>query len=197
MIMRETGTNTRTKILDVAQELIQRRGLNSMSFQDISNAVGVRKASVHHHFASKTEMVNALLARYQEDFKGAVAQVLRSRGSGRTKLNRYFGLFVKTLQAGQQDKSCLCGMLAAEMLSLDDEGIDLVRQFLRSNTEQIRQIIEEGVQDESLSSQQDVTVTAEMVLATLEGGLLIARCDGGPKRLAAMLKQLLSLLSNE
>ncbi len=189
--------DTRTQILDIAQELIQRHGLNGMSFQDISDTVGVRKASIHHHFATKTEMVNTLLGRYQEDFRGAVAQVLRSRGLARTKLNRYFGLFIKTLQAAEHDKSCLCGMLAAEISSLDNEGVNLIRQFLRSNVDQIREIIKEGVQDGSLSDLGDVTTTAEMVLATLEGGLLIARCDGGPEQLAAMFKRLLSVLSSE
>ena len=58
----------RERLLDVAQDLVQRRGLNAMSFQDLSNSVGIRKASVHHHFANKSDMVSALLARYREHF---------------------------------------------------------------------------------------------------------------------------------
>jgi len=33
------GKDTRTHIMDVAQDLIQRRGVNGMSFKDISDAV--------------------------------------------------------------------------------------------------------------------------------------------------------------
>ena len=41
--------DTRTKILDVAEDLVRRVGLNAMSYKHISEAVGIRKASVHHH----------------------------------------------------------------------------------------------------------------------------------------------------
>ncbi|WP_257998927.1 TetR/AcrR family transcriptional regulator [Fischerella thermalis] len=47
------STDTRTQILDTAQDLIQRVGVNAMSYQDISEAVGIRKASIHYHFPSK------------------------------------------------------------------------------------------------------------------------------------------------
>ena len=74
--MSNSHTDTRARILDVAQDLIQRRGLNAMSFQDLSDAVGIRKPSVHHHFATKAEMVRALLERYQLEFAEIVRKVL-------------------------------------------------------------------------------------------------------------------------
>lgn len=46
--------DTKTQILDVAQDLIQRLGVNGMSYQDISEVVGIRKASIHTHFPKKT-----------------------------------------------------------------------------------------------------------------------------------------------
>jgi TetR/AcrR family transcriptional repressor of nem operon len=193
--MHGTTTSTKERILDVAQDLIQRRGLNAMSFRDLSDAVGIRKASVHHYFASKPEMVNALLVRYQTDFAEAVNQILRSHGSGKSKLDRYFGLFRQTLQSGQHDKSCLCGILVAEIYSLDDQGVALLRRFLRGNTGYLCEMISAGIDDGSLSVRGDAAFSAEMVLATLEGALLLARCDGGPKRFSRMVQQLMSLLS--
>jgi len=188
------NANTRQKILEVAQELIQRRGLNAMSFQDLSDAVGIRKASVHHHFASKADMVVALLQRYRVEFQRVVDDIVRSNVLGRTKLKRYFGLFVET---GKSEKSCLCGMLIAEVSSLDEAGTQEVRAFLHENIEALQKIIQQGVQDGSLADQLPVQGTAEMILSTLEGGLMLSRCDGGPDQLAAMLSRLLSLLSTK
>ncbi|MCA9140491.1 MAG: TetR/AcrR family transcriptional regulator [Planctomycetales bacterium] len=195
MSERRPTIDTKARILDVAQDLIQRHGLNAMSFQDLSDAVGIRKASVHHHFASKDVMVNALLERYVADFDKVVQSISTSRASGKTKLKRFCGLFVETLEAGKHEKSCLCGMLAAEMLSLDDEGLELVRRFMRRSVGHIGEMIEAGVNDGSLAEQNDVAGTAEMVLSTLEGGLLVARCDGGPKQLAGVVGRLVMLLS--
>ena len=42
--------DTRTKILDSAQRLIQTRSFQGFSFRDIADEVGIRKASLYHHF---------------------------------------------------------------------------------------------------------------------------------------------------
>lgn len=57
--------DTRTKILDAAQDLIQRVGVNAMSYKHISDTVGIRKASIHHHFPKKENLVDELLKRCQ------------------------------------------------------------------------------------------------------------------------------------
>ena len=54
--------NTRQKILDVAQRLIQTRSFHGFSFQDIADEVGVRKASLYHYFDSKDAIALAVLA---------------------------------------------------------------------------------------------------------------------------------------
>jgi len=165
-----------------------------MSFQDLSDAVGIRKASVHHHFATKNDMVASLLLRYLENFDSAVDRVMSSKVTGLNKLDRYCSLFLQTLQSGEQDKGCLCGMLMVEMASLDDSSLALVRQFVRGNARRIESIIQEGVEDRSISIRGSVSGTARLMLAALEGSLLVARCEGGPKQLADNIAQLLTLL---
>ena len=189
--MSET-TDTRTRILDAAQEMIQRHGLNAMSFKDLSEAVGIRKPSVHHHFATKADMVNALLDRFQSEFRQAVDAIVGARVTGKTKLRRYCDLFLATLEHGKNDKSCLCGMLVAEIYSLDEEGVRRVRAFFQDNVDVIQQILELGRNDKSLNGKG----SADIVLATLEGGLFTSRCEGGPKRFAEMINSLLRVLSS-
>ena len=98
--MPNSTNDTRTRILDVAQDLIQRRGLNGMSFQDISDAVKIRKPSIYHHFASKQDLVEALLIRYRMEFGSLLDGILASKAKARVKLQRYGALFEGTLQAG-------------------------------------------------------------------------------------------------
>ena len=188
--------DTKTRILDAAQELIQCRGINGMSYQDLAAAVGIRKASIHHHFPAKLDMLNALLDRYIREFETKVTDVLGAKVTGRTKLKRYFELFQTTLNEGQRDKACLCGMLIAEMASLNEQGLQKVRKFLQSNANHIHEILKNGIADGSFTDQKNTRATADMVLASLEGGLLIARCEGGPKRLETILNQMMQLLSN-
>ena len=46
--------DTKETLLDHAQDLVQRVGVNAMSYNDLSKAVGIRKASIHYHFPKKT-----------------------------------------------------------------------------------------------------------------------------------------------
>ena len=187
--------DTRTNIMDVAQDLIQRRGVNGMSFQDISNAVKIRKASIHHHFASKQDLVEALLVRYRAEFGVLLTEILDSRAKAKGKLLRYGALFEGTLQAGNQDKSCLCGMLAAEVFSLDDGPVRSVKGFMQDNVKFLTEVLKEGKKDGSLAIRGNVEDSASMILAAFEGGLLVARADGGPEQLSAIIRNLVSLLT--
>jgi TetR/AcrR family transcriptional repressor of nem operon len=193
--MNQRTRDTRERLLDVGQDLVQRRGINGMSFQDLSDAVGIRKASVHHHFASKTDMVSALLERYRLEFGRAVKPILESREPAAVKLHAYFGLFTATLGRPGNDRGCLCGMLAAELLSLEAENVEQVRGFFRENYRFIEQILNEGRSDASLVFAGKTETVARLVFSALEGALLVARCDGGPRSMKATLESLLALLS--
>lgn len=192
--MAHAAADTRLRILDAAQSLIQRRGVNAMSFQDLSDAVGIRKASVHHHFATKGAMVSAVLTRYLETFDTAVDQLMCTSGSGRDKLEKYCGLFLNTLQSEEQDKGCLCGMLMVEMASLDASSLALVRRFLQGNTRRVEALLHAGVADGSVVVPGSVPHMARLIVAALEGSLLLSRCDGGPARLGENIAQLIRLI---
>ena len=54
-------SETAEKILDVAERLIQTRGCSAFSYQDIADALKIKKASIHYHFESKTDLVIAVI----------------------------------------------------------------------------------------------------------------------------------------
>jgi TetR/AcrR family transcriptional repressor of nem operon len=61
-------SSKKIEILDVAQEAIQKRGYNAFSYADLAEAVGIRKASIHHYFPSKADLGLAVIRRYRESF---------------------------------------------------------------------------------------------------------------------------------
>ena len=194
--MAKTASDTKERLLDIAQDLIQRNGINGMSFQDLSNEVGIRKASVHHHFANKAEMVEAVLDRQLNCFADQLQRIQSSRANGKSKLKRYCDLFLGTLKSGNQERTCLFGMVMAEFLSIEDSARDKIGLFVRNNLESIKKFLQQGIEDGSLRPTKNVKATARLVFSSLEGGLLIARCDGGPKPMADSIHSLIELLSN-
>lgn len=61
--------NTKQEILEVALDLFSRNGYEATSMSDISNAVGIRKASLYAHFESKQDILDSLLVYIDEKYK--------------------------------------------------------------------------------------------------------------------------------
>ncbi|MBW4519101.1 MAG: TetR/AcrR family transcriptional regulator [Scytolyngbya sp. HA4215-MV1] len=186
--------DTRTKILDVAQDLIQRVGVNAMSYRDISEAIGIRNAGVHYHFPTKDGLITALLERYSDDVLSLLDQIIASPESAETKLRRYFALFETTLLSGNQDKACLGGMLGAENESLDAALTEKVANFYRANERRLAVILVEGQQSGAFKFAGDAETMAVLVFSTLQGGMLLSRVKGDGTEYRAILERLVRML---
>ena len=188
--------DTKTRILDVAQDLIQRLGVNGMSYKDISEVVGIRKASIHTHFPKKDDLLAALLDRYNDRTLGIIDSIIASGESPEIKLRRYFGLYEATICSGQQDKVCLYAMVGAELATLNHPLVDRFRNFYRENVARIAVILDEGRQSKDFQFRGDSLDTADLVFSLLEGGMLVARADGGAEKFRSVIEQLIKLLQD-
>ncbi len=186
--------DTQTAILDTAQELIQKAGVNAMSYADISAVVGIRKASIHYHFPTKDDLIAALLDRYNPSFLKLVDLIVASPESAEIKLRRYCGLFEATLSSGEQDKACLCGMLGAELATLKNPLVTRVTQFYQDNEMRLAQILTEGRESGVFKFPGDINAMAKLIFSLLEGGILIVRADGSVDQFRAIVEQLLKLV---
>jgi len=188
------ATDTKAAIMDAAQELIQRGGVNAMSYQHISDAIGIRKASIHHHFPTKDSLIEAVLQRYAVYFFRLVDEIFESKLDPEVKLRKYAGLFEATLCEGKKDKACLFGMLGAELSTLGSPSAAGVRKFYRENEARLARVLEEGREKGHFRFKGEAKVVAAMIFALLEGGALVARAEGGHKRLHMMVEQSMKLL---
>src|SRR5215208_4501169 len=128
-----TDKDTAARLLDAAQALVQRVGANAMSYQDLSAAVGITKASIHHHFPAKSDLLRSLIDRYSGYFLGVVDAMLARKISGAAKLSGYCKLFEATLREAAGDKACPCGMLGAEVATLQAKPAARLKVFYEEN----------------------------------------------------------------
>ena len=66
---------TSDQILASARTFIVAGGYNGFSYADIAGEVGIRKASIHHHFPSKVDLVRTLVARHRERTEASMADL--------------------------------------------------------------------------------------------------------------------------
>jgi TetR/AcrR family transcriptional repressor of nem operon len=186
------GTGTTTRILDVAERMLQVRGYNGFSYGDIATELGITRAALHYHFAGKAELGQALIERYASRFAAALTHLDATVPGALAKLQGYAGLYTDVVS---DNRMCLCGMLAAEHRTLPEPLQQAVCAFFASNTVWLRAVLEQGRADGSLAFPGSAEDTAAMVLGGLEGSMLITRLDGDVTRFRAAAARLLAGLS--
>src|SRR3954468_5610609 len=125
------GSGTTSRILDVAERLLQVRGYNGFSYGDVAGELDITRAALHYHFKGKAELGQALIERYAARFAAALAELDAAAPDAAAKLRGYVGLYTDVLSA---DRMCLCGMLAAEHRTLPEPLQHAVCDFFSANT---------------------------------------------------------------
>lgn len=168
--------DTRTKILDVAEDLVQRVGLNAMSYKDISEAVGIRKASIHHHFPKKEHLVDALLERCAVNYGNNYLEIVDGNGQAPEKLRQLAAVFENGLS---NNKLCLVGSISTNRNTLQDSSCHILQSTIENTVSIFAAVFEQGRKEESLTFTGTDSATAFAFFSFLVGAQTIARSHGG------------------
>lgn len=187
------GGDTADRILDVAQRLVQQRGFNGFSYADVAQELGITTASLHYHFAGKAELGEALVARYAARFADALGAIAAEPIDAPDKLARYADLYADVFE---DQRMCLCGMLAAEYQTLPDGMRDAVLRFFDDSEMWLSTVLTQGVREGTIRLDGSVSEAARTFLAGLEGAMLLARPSGDIERLQAATRGLLTGLTS-
>lgn len=183
---------TATRILDVAERLVQLRGFNAFSYADVASELSVTKASLHYHFPGKAELGEALVARYAGRFSEALAEVDARVADARGKLSAYAGLYSQVLHGRRM---CLCGMLAAEYQTLPEPMREAVIRFFDANEAWLEKVLAQGRRDGTLAFEEPTTEAARLIIGGLEGLMLLTRTYDDAARFDVAADRLLASFS--
>ncbi|MDH6659162.1 UNVERIFIED_ORG: TetR/AcrR family transcriptional repressor of nem operon [Rhizobium sophorae] len=185
---------TSDEILASARALIMTGGYNGFSYADIAAVVGIRKASIHHHFPSKTDLVRTLVVRYREDAEAGIAGLEQQVRNPLALLQAYAGHWAQCIEDASRP-FCVCALLASELPALPPEVAVEVKAFFRFVSTWLTSVMERGAQDGSLKLSSEPRVEAEAFMATVHGAMLSARAYVAPEIFATILTPTLQRLS--
>src|SRR6195256_5391430 len=67
-------SDTAQRLMDLAEAHIRDAGYGGFSFRDLAAEIGIKSASVHHHFPTKAILAAAVARRYGDRFFEMVAR---------------------------------------------------------------------------------------------------------------------------
>lgn len=171
--------STSEKILDVAQSLIVTGGYNGFSYADISAAIGIRKASIHHHFPTKAELVSVLVDRYRRQAQAGLESLRGELSSPAEQLQSYLNYW-RTCIRDASPSFCVCAMLAAEMQMLPEEVASRVRAHFQNLAEWLTSVLRAGMGQDLFRLSNRPEEEAQMLMASVHGAMLSARAFSDP-----------------
>lgn len=170
--------DTRASLLSEAEILVRGRGYSGFSYADLAEAVGIRKASIHHHFRTKEDLAGALIEAYAARYDAALAGILRESSDGVARIEAYGRLYLGGVEQGL---GCLCAAMAVELETLPEGLRRRIAGFFEGHIAWLARVLAEGIADGSLRADIDPQAHARLVVATLEGALLLERFLAGPQ----------------
>lgn len=187
-------STTSDDILASTRKLLISGGYNGFSYADISAVVGIRKASIHHHFPSKVDLVRELVKRYREDGQASVAVLEQKVPNALDILKAYANHWAACIEDSSRPY-CVCAMLASELPSLPPDVAKEVTAFFRFISSWLASVMERGSRQGALKLTSEPHVEAEAFLATVYGAMLSARAYGKPEVFATILAPALDRLA--
>lgn len=183
-----TGS-TREQILAVARSLIETRSYLGFSFQDVADAVGVRKASLYHHFPSKEALGTAVIRQATQFFKDWT--VARARAP-KDALESYFRMYRNTLRAGAA--MCPAGALAPGWDCIDAELRQAVQELRQTQVLWLTGVLGALAPQRPPKGAPSAAALAAYVFSVCQGALLAARMTGRVEDFDEAIAQLRSSL---
>jgi AcrR family transcriptional regulator len=184
------GERTRARIVAAAARLIYGRGVAGTTLDDVKVAAGVSGSQMYHYFPDKDELVQAVIA-YQADI---IAGNQRQAGLGSAEgLRAWRDVVIAEARSGEGKGGCPLGSLVGQLAETDPRA----RALLAGGFAQWQNAIGEGLrrlhQAGQLADGTDPDALAVTLLATLQGGLLLAQVKRDPRILETAVDTLLQL----
>ncbi|WP_127091479.1 TetR/AcrR family transcriptional regulator [Aquabacter cavernae] len=189
-------STTADTILSCAHTLLMAGGYNGFSYADISKVVGIRNASIHHHFPSKVDLVRTLVVRYREAAIEGLAQLERSVPAPADQLRAYVGYWQACIADGSAP-FCINALLASQAPVLPEDIVREVRAHFQVVSSWLAEVLRRGAAAGALTLRDTPEVEAEILLSAVHGAMLSARAYGKPETYPLILRPLLDRLTSK
>jgi TetR/AcrR family transcriptional repressor of nem operon len=163
------ATSSSDRILAAATRIAQAHGYGGLNVRTLADEVGIKAASLYHHFPSKADLAAAVAKRYWEDSAATLAALAAETGNPLASLRKYPQTFRKSLE--NDNRMCLSSFMAAEYDDLPENVQAEVRAFADVNVAWLASMLV----DADATSAEQAEPRARAIFAAVAGAQLMAR----------------------
>lgn len=131
------------QILDTAEQVLRRYGLEKTSVVDVARALGVSHGTLYRHFPSKSALREAVGERWLHRVSSPLAKIIHEDCSSIDKLRKWFDNLIDTKRSKAIEDPELFAMYNA----LAEESVEGITAHINELIQQLSEIVEEGIEN--------------------------------------------------
>ena len=168
-----TNPNRKQQIVELSADLLREKGFSGFSYQDLAKALGINKASVHHHFAQKVDLGLALCDWTQEWLQQGFEHFDASNQSSLEKLKHYLATAAR--HTFNEQKICPVSALNSELVRLPEAMQQRLAELATFEVNWIEQVIADAQQAGELKPIASPQQMAQLFIHSCKGALYYGR----------------------
>ncbi len=156
-------TDRRLALVEAAFRGIAERGFEGLRLRPVAAEAGIDHSTLHHYFATKDELIAAVLEHVTDQFEGTMRTDLEPAERLRHHL-------AGIASAVRHNHATFVVLAELELRSLRDEKLrDTIERDERGWRYALAALFQDGIDNGSWAHDLDVEASAELVMATLKG----------------------------
>ena len=179
---KQASISSSDRILLVATRIAQAHGYGGLNLRTLAEEVGIKAASLYHHFPSKADLAAAVARRYWEDSAATLEALSATILDPTDCLRRYPETFRKSLE--NDNRMCLSSFMTAEYDDLPDVVKTEVQTFSEVNVAWLAKLLVAA----GIVSSKDAKKRANAIFAAVAGAQLMARGRSDIKLFDALIE---------
>ncbi|HEY3845135.1 MAG TPA: TetR/AcrR family transcriptional regulator [Acidimicrobiales bacterium] len=185
------GERTRARIVEEAAALIHERGVAGTTLDDVKAAAEVSGSQMYHYFPDKNDLVQAVID-YQA---GAIVSNHQHALGSANGVEAWRNMVITGVRRTEAKGGCPLGSLGGQLAESDPEARALIAAGFERWAAAIGDKLRSLHADGKLPSGIDPDDLATTLLATLQGGLLLAQVQRSTRPFETAVDTLLALTS--
>jgi len=173
--------DTAVKLIDEAGQLIVHAGYNGFSYADLAERLGIRKASIHHHFPSKVDLVVAVVDRQRAAIRAQIEALENGTPDALAQLLAYVEYWKRCI-VDESAPFCLVGVLAVELPGLAPEVGTAVRGYFNDLGLWLKRVMALGIEQGTIQLELEPESSSQFFQTTIYGAMVMARAYGDPSK---------------
>lgn len=185
---------TKQLILKKSGLLFNTQGYKSTSLSDITHATGLTKGAIYRHFTSKEELEKETLLHMSAIVFGGLRKIIKEKPSAPEKLRGVFKFFESYIANPPIKGGCPVMNVAIEADDAHPTLRKAATKLMDMLHESIVTILDNGIKYKQIKPQIDKEFYATLIIASLEGAIMMGKLRGDNKDIKLVIRHLDSQL---